>query len=189
LAEPPNGQASIGVAGIIRGVTQITTDTAWMDTGHVWLHFPRLLRGGHSQITRKNLRFWQAGRGGPMLRPFGNRADAGPATMEADSVARRSRIDQTSEELSELEASEQRALSELAVAERLVPEINACVDRQRQLIKQLASAGKDVTSAQIMLDSLVVSLFLAAEDRHRLRAMLNAKEDSRHGLRGERTAE
>jgi hypothetical protein len=131
----------------------------------------------------------QAGEGVAMLRSFGNRTDARPATTGADSVTRRSRIDQTSDELSELEASEQRALSELAVAERRVPEINTCVDRQRQLIKQLASAGKDVTSAQIMLDSLVVSLFLAAEDRHRLRAILNTKEDKSHGLRVVRTAD
>ena len=162
-------------------MTQISTDTAWMHTCHVWLQFSRLLRGGHSQTTRKNLRFCQAGEGVAML--SGNRAEAAAATMETDSVARRSHLDQTLEEISGPQRAEQRALAELAVAERRVPEINACVDRQRRLIKQLASAGKDVTSAQITLDSLLVSLFLAAEDRHRLRAMLNAKEDKSHGLR------
>ena len=67
--------------------------------------------------------------------------------------------------------SDNRASTELAVAELQVPEINACVDRQRQLIEQLAAEGHDITSAQIVLDSLLISLFLAAEDRHRLRAV------------------
>lgn len=64
------------------------------------------------------------------------------------------------------------ALAELALADHRVPEINANVELQRRVIKQLAEAGKDTTSAEIMLDSLLVSLFLAAEHRHRLRALL-----------------
>ena len=168
-------------------MTQISTDTAWMHTCHVWLQFSRLLRGGHSQTTRKNLRFCQAGEGGRYAGLLATELKLRPRRWRLDSVARRSRLDQTSEEISGPPRAEQRALAELAVAERRVPEINACVDCQRRLIKQLASAGKDVTSAQITLDSLLVSLFLAAEDRHRLRAMLNAKEDKSHGLRVVRT--
>ena len=82
---------------------------------------------------------------------------------------------QASEKRGELESY--AILTELAVAERRVPEINARVDRQRQLIEQLAREGNDITSAEIMLDSLLLSLFLAAEERHRLRAMLNTRAD------------
>ena len=67
--------------------------------------------------------------------------------------------------------SDNRALTDLA-AERRVSEINGRVDRQRQLVEQLAAEGHDITSAKIVLDSLIISLFLAAEDRHRLRAMI-----------------
>ena len=50
--------------------------------------------------------------------------------------------------------SDNRALTELAVAKRQVLEINPCVDCQRQLIEQLASEGHDIASAKIVLDSL-----------------------------------
>lgn len=115
-----------------------------------------------------------------MLKPLGARADARTVTIETGSVARPTSLNQASEKLGEVERSDDRTLTELAVAEHRVSEINASVDRQRQLIKQLTGAGKDITSAQIMLDSLIVSLFLAAEDRHRLRAILNTKEDRGH---------
>jgi hypothetical protein len=49
-----------------------------------------------------------------------------------------------------------------------VPELHARIDRQRQLIEELAGEGHDITSAQIILDSLFLSLFLLVEDRHRL---------------------
>lgn len=62
---------------------------------------------------------------------------------------------------------------ELAEAEYRVPEINARIDAQRQLIEELAIGGHDITSANIVLDSLFISLFLCVEDRHRLRSMLN----------------
>lgn len=68
-----------------------------------------------------------------------------------------------------------KALAELAAAERRVSEISTRIDRERQFIQQLVSAGNDVTSAEIVLDSLVLSLFLAAEDRHRLRKTLSMK--------------
>ena len=126
---------------------------------------------------KKSMVLSRQARGIVMLKPFGARAEARTATIETGSLARPTNLNQASEKLGALERSDDRTLTELAVAERRVSEINACVDRQRQLIKQLAGAGKDITSAQIMLDSLIVSLFLAAEDRHRLRAMLNTKED------------
>ena len=71
----------------------------------------------------------------------------------------------------------QRAVAALTLAEHRVPEINALVDFQRSLVKELADAGKDTTSAEIMLDSLLLSLFLAAEERHRLRALVNMESD------------
>jgi hypothetical protein len=64
-------------------------------------------------------------------------------------------------------------LVELAEAEYRVPEINARIDGQRQLIEELASGGHDITSATIVLDSLFISLFLCVQDRHRLRSILN----------------
>jgi len=61
----------------------------------------------------------------------------------------------------------------LAEAERRVPEVNALIDRQRQLIEDLELHGIDLTSAKIVLDSLLVSLSLYVQDRHQLRATLN----------------
>jgi hypothetical protein len=65
--------------------------------------------------------------------------------------------------------------TELAEAERLVPEINALIDHQRELIEKLAEHRFDITSAKIIFDSLLVSLSLYVQDRHRLRSMLNAR--------------
>jgi hypothetical protein len=65
--------------------------------------------------------------------------------------------------------------TELAEAERLVPEINALIDHQRELIEKLAEHGFDITSAKIIFDSLLVSLSLYVQDRHRLRSLLNAR--------------
>jgi hypothetical protein len=64
---------------------------------------------------------------------------------------------------------------ELLEAERGVAECNALIERQRQLIERLAYEGHDITSAQIVFDSLCVSLALHVQDRHRLCAMLNVK--------------
>ena len=66
-----------------------------------------------------------------------------------------------------------RKAAQLAEAERRVPEVNALIDRQRQLIEDLELHGVDLTSAKIVLDSLLVSLSLYVQDRHRLRAALN----------------
>ena len=106
-----------------------------------------------------------------MLELVTDRDEAKTATTKPTSVASPASPSQASEKRGELETY--AILAELAVAERRVPEINACVDRQRQLIERLAREENDITSAEIMLDSLLLSLFLAAEERHRLRAMLN----------------
>jgi hypothetical protein len=66
-------------------------------------------------------------------------------------------------------------MSELLEAERRVAECNALIERQRQLIEELAHDGHYITSAQIVFDSLLVSLSLHVQDRQRLRAMLNVK--------------
>ena len=72
-----------------------------------------------------------------------------------------------------LEIRDNWALAELAEAELRVPDINARIDGQRQLIEELAIGGYDITSANIVLDSLFISLFLCVQDRHRLRSILN----------------
>ena len=61
-------------------------------------------------------------------------------------------------------------LGKLVQAEYLVPEINACIDEQRQVVENLATQGHDITSAKIVLDSLLMSLFLCVQERQRLQA-------------------
>ena len=68
--------------------------------------------------------------------------------------------------------------AELAEAERRVPEINALIDRQRELIEELEQHGIDLTSAKIVLDSLIVTLSLYVQDRHRLRITFRSSEAS-----------
>jgi hypothetical protein len=63
----------------------------------------------------------------------------------------------------------------LLEAERRVAESNALIERQRQLIEKLGYDSHDITSAQIVFDSLLVSLSLHVQHRHRLRAILNVK--------------
>ena len=65
------------------------------------------------------------------------------------------------------------ALAELAEAEYRVPEINAQIDAQRRLIEALAFEGYDITSAQLVLDSLLMSLFFV--HRGTPAASLNSK--------------
>ena len=67
------------------------------------------------------------------------------------------------------------ALAELAEAEYRVSKINARIDAQRQLIEALAFEGHDISSGQLVLDSLLISLFLCVEERERLRSILNSK--------------
>ena len=62
---------------------------------------------------------------------------------------------------------------ELAEAQRRVPEINALIEDQRELIEELQRDGSDLTSAKIVFDSLLVSLSLCVQDRHRLYKMSN----------------
>jgi hypothetical protein len=64
----------------------------------------------------------------------------------------------------------------MELAERRVPEINALIDRQCKLIEELEGRGVDVTSAKIVLDSLLVSLSLYVQDRHRFRTILKRVE-------------
>ena len=66
-------------------------------------------------------------------------------------------------------------VAELAKADGQVREMVACVDRQRQLIWDLAEAGSDISSAQIVLDSLLISVFLWVKERQRLRSLLHAR--------------
>ena len=65
-------------------------------------------------------------------------------------------------------------MTDLAEAERRVPEVNARIDGQRQIVDELAAEGYDITSAQIILDSLFITLFLSVEERHRLRRALDS---------------
>ena len=64
---------------------------------------------------------------------------------------------------------------ELLEAEWRVAETNARIERQRQLIEKLGYKGQDITSAQIVFDSLCVSLSLHLQHRYRLHAMQNVK--------------
>jgi hypothetical protein len=67
-------------------------------------------------------------------------------------------------------------VSELAEAERRVPEINTLIERQRQLIEELERDGHDLTSAKIIFDSLRVSLSLYIHDRHRVRCHVEPEQ-------------
>jgi hypothetical protein len=69
-------------------------------------------------------------------------------------------------------------MSELLEAERRVAEWNAIIEHQRQPIEELAFEGRDIASAQIVFDSLLVSLSLHVQNRQRLRTMLNVKAAS-----------
>jgi hypothetical protein len=63
----------------------------------------------------------------------------------------------------------------LPEVERRVAEIHSLIERQRQLIEDLGRGGCDITSAQIVFDSLSISLYLHLQDRFRLLARLNIK--------------
>jgi hypothetical protein len=60
---------------------------------------------------------------------------------------------------------------ELLEAEQRVAECNARIERQRRVIEELRDRARDVTSAQIVFDSLCVSLSLCLRDRDRLREL------------------
>jgi len=107
---------------------------------------------------------------------WANRAERRAYTTDTHSVARAVSRSNGYEKRAAPE-SVGKAFAELALAEHRVSEINTHVEFQRRLIRQLADAGQDITSAQITLDSLLVSLFLAAEDRHRLRALVRTQAE------------
>lgn len=109
--------------------------------------FCPLLRSGHCQRSAVSYRVRQAAGGGLL----------GGQGMQYVSVG------------------DNRHAPELLEADRRVAEIHALVERQRQLIEKLGLAGHDITSAQIVFDSLCASLSLQLQDRHRLRAKLNVK--------------
>lgn len=69
---------------------------------------------------------------------------------------------------------------ELLEAERHVAESHALIERQRRLIEELASEGRAITSAQIVFESLCVSLSLHVQNRNRLRTQLNVKVPNQH---------
>ena len=64
-------------------------------------------------------------------------------------------------------------VNELADIQRRVQDIHLSIQRQHKLIEDLYQAGKSITSAEIVLDSLQISLSLSVKDRYRLRNSLN----------------
>jgi hypothetical protein len=64
---------------------------------------------------------------------------------------------------------------ELLETEQRVAESNALIERQRRLIEGLGFKGHDITSEQIVFDSLLVSLTLHLQERYRLRSRWTAK--------------
>ena len=64
---------------------------------------------------------------------------------------------------------------ELLETEQRVAEKNALIERQRRIIEELGLQGNDTTSAQIVFDSLLVSLSLHLQERYRLRSLWRAK--------------
>jgi len=63
-------------------------------------------------------------------------------------------------------------LAAVADVEWRVLEINKQIERQRQRVEELAFLGHDIASAAGALENLHVSLLLAVQDRHRVRAAL-----------------
>jgi len=63
---------------------------------------------------------------------------------------------------------------ELAKADRQVRFTYGLVELQRELLEHLDQVGADLTSANIVFDSLLVSLACCVEQRHRLRATVRA---------------
>src|ERR1700752_3251251 len=59
----------------------------------------------------------------------------------------------------------------MSEVERRVRDLNALLKAQQRLIIKLEKRGKDLTSANIVLDSLRVSLFLATEEWQRIQRL------------------
>ena len=66
-------------------------------------------------------------------------------------------------------------VAQLVHVEWGVREINELIDRQQKLIEKLQEGRSDLTSAKIVLDSLIVTLTLHLQERDELRAMFNAE--------------
>jgi hypothetical protein len=71
-----------------------------------------------------------------------------------------------------LHVSDDWGTTELAEAERRIPEIGALIECQRQIIEESEQRGYDATSAMIVFESLHVSLSLYVQAQDRLRGML-----------------
>lgn len=67
---------------------------------------------------------------------------------------------------------------ELAKSERQVALANTLVDLQRELVEYLEHAGGDIVSAKIVFDSLLLSLALSVNHRHRLRRTISEQVDA-----------
>ena len=70
---------------------------------------------------------------------------------------------------------EDHPVAQLVHVEWVVREINELIDRQRKLIEKLQASKSDLTSAKIVLDSLIVTLTLHLQERNQLRAIFNAE--------------
>lgn len=66
--------------------------------------------------------------------------------------------------------------SHLNLADRGISGIISLLDQQHLLIEKLYELGEDATSAKIVFDSLMLSLSLYVQQRHRLRAENEAQE-------------
>jgi len=66
-------------------------------------------------------------------------------------------------------------MNELKEVEHHIAESNSRIEGQRQLIEQLAFEGRDTSSAQIVFDSLCVTLSLHLQRRCRLHVLMNTK--------------
>ena len=70
---------------------------------------------------------------------------------------------------------EDHPVAKLVHVEWGVREISELIDRQQKLIEKLQESRSDLTSANIVLDSLIVTLTLHLQKRDQLRAMFNAE--------------
>ena len=70
---------------------------------------------------------------------------------------------------------EDHPVAKLVHVEWGVREISELIDRQRKLIEELQESRSDLTSAKIVLDSLIVTLTLHLQERNQLRAIFNAE--------------
>jgi hypothetical protein len=71
-----------------------------------------------------------------------------------------------------------RAVAELAKAERLVVMTNLLIELQRQFVEYLDQTNSDITSAKLVFDHLLAGLVSCVERRHRLRAMVRAQANA-----------